>query len=386
MNKQVTHNYIAEVRAIKRAIQVSRYYAARQVNGIVLGLYYSVGRYISLQTRNAKWGSGALKNISNQLQQELPGLRGFSEGNMRKMRLFYEAWQPLYEPHKSMEQAATNSNDIALFDFSLPSSKYSQKTDIQQDTIRSQVANELENDFVRSFLAVGFDNHSTIITKTHSLDEQIFYVTHCANEFWGRESLKNALRNDIFHKQGTMPNNFAHTLTNEKQLSVAMKTFKEDNVLDFLHIENPDFIDEHDVEQQIVDNVRKFMLSLGGEFAFIGNQYRLIVNGKERFIDLLFYHRKMRCLVAIELKGDDFEPEYAGKMNYYLSALDTLLKLPDENPSVGIILCRTKNNAEVEFALRDMSKPMGVATYHSREELPEHYRFLPTTDELKNLL
>ena len=165
-----------------------------------------------------------------------------------------------------------------------------------------------------------------------------------------------------------------------------MQTFKENNVLEFLHVENPDLVDERDVEQQIVENIKKFMLSLGGDFAFMGNQYRIIVNEKERFIDLLFYHRRMRCLVAIELKSGEFEPEYAGKLNYYLSALDTLVRLPEENPSIGIVLCRNKDNTEVEFALRDISKPMGVATYRSRDELPRNYRYLPSSEDLKKLL
>ena len=213
-----------------------------------------------------------------------------------------------------------------------------------------------------------------------------FYIHKCATQFWGYRQLQAELRNDLYHKQGTMPNNFAMAIADEKQRAVAMRAFKEDNVLDFLHIENPDLVDEHDVEGQIVKNVQNFMLSLGGEFAFMGEQYRIIVNGKERKIDLLFYHRRMRCMVAIELKGGEFQPEYAGKLNYYLSALDSLVKLPDENPTIGILLCRDKDNTEVEFTLRDMSKPMGVATYRSVEELPELYWALPSAEDFKRLM
>lgn len=186
-----------------------------------------------------------------------------------------------------------------------------------------------------------------IIAGVQTLDEQMFYVVRAANAFWGRENLINALRNNLYHQQGSMPSNFALTIPNEEQRAVAMKTFKEDNVLDFLTIPNPDHIDEHDVEQQIVENVKNFMMSLGGEF----------------------------------------EPEYAGKLNYYLSALDTLVKLPEENPSIGILLCRSKDNMEVEFALRDINKPMGVATYRTTSELPELYRnSLPSVEDLKRLM
>ena len=382
MEQSIRQNYINEVKKIREAISICRYRAAKLANGETLRLYYSVGKFISLNTRNAKWGSGALKSISNQLQQEMPGLTGFSEGNMRKMRLFYEAWQPVFEPQaESTFTVVPVVEQIELIDFR------SQVANEIESAKRSQAANELDEELLRCFLVVGFDNHMRIISNAQTLDEQIFYVERCAREFWGRESLKNALRNNLYHQQGSMPSNFALTIPDEKQRQVAMQTFKEDNVLDFLVIENPDLVDELNVEEQIVKNVKNFMMSLGGEFAFMGEQYRIIVNGKERKLDLLFYHRRMRCLVAIELKGGEFQPEYAGKLNYYLSALDSLVKLPEENPSIGILLCRDKDNTEVEFTLRDMTKPMGVATYHSTSELPEMYRdALPSAEDLKRLM
>ena len=396
MEQSIRRNYINEVNKIREAISVCRYRAAKLANGETLRLYYSVGKFISLSTRNAKWGSGALKSISNQLQQEMPGLTGFSEGNMRKMRLFYEAWQPVFEPQaENTFGIVPIVEHIELIDFrsTLSNIIRSQgvnelESDDNQFVVkRSQGVNELDEELLRGFLTVGFFNHMRIISNVQTLDEQIFYVKRCAREFWGREGLKNALRNNLYHQQGSMPSNFALTIPDEKQRQVAMQTFKEDNVLDFLVIENPDLVDELNVEEQIVKNVKNFMMSLGGEFAFMGEQYRLIVNGKERKLDLLFYHRRMRCLVAIELKGGEFQPEYAGKLNYYLSALDSLVKLPEENPSIGILLCRDKDNTEVEFTLRDMSKPMGVATYHSTNELPEMYRnALPSAEDLKRLM
>lgn len=367
---ELRQNYIDEVKQIREAISVSRYRAAKLANGETLRLYYSVGKFISQNTRNAKWGTGALNAISQQLQQEMPGLKGFSEGNMRKMRLFYEAWQPVFEPRTNATfDIVPVSGKIEIFDFCSP------------------LANELSEYDLKCFLQVGFTLHSDIILQTKEVKERWFYIRKVANEFIGKRQLQSHLKHDLYHQQGTMPNNFAVTLTDEQQRAVAMQTFRENNVLDFLHVENPDLVDEHDVEQQIVENIKKFMLSLGGDFAFMGNQYRIIVNEKERFIDLLFYHRRMRCLVAIELKSGEFEPEYAGKLNYYLSALDSLVKLPEENPSIGILLCRDKDNTEVEFTLRDMSKPMGVATYHSSSELPEIYRnALPSAEDLKKLL
>jgi len=249
------------------------------------------------------------------------------------------------------------------------------------------VANELDAADIESFLRVGFTLHIDIISQVEDFAERWFYVRKVARDFIGKRQLHQLLVTDLYRQQGSMPSNFALTIPDEKQRQVAMQTFKEDNVLDFLVIEDPDLVDELEVEEQIVKNVKNFMMSLGGEFAFMGEQYRIIVNGKERKLDLLFYHRRMRCLVAIELKGGEFQPEYAGKLNYYLSALDSLVKLPEENPSIGILLCRDKDNTEVEFTLRDMSKPMGVATYHSTSELPEMYRnALPSAEELKRLM
>lgn len=371
MEQIIKANYTEAVKAIKQAIVVCRYRAARQMNGEVLGLYYSIGKYISEQSRNAQWGTNAIQTISNQLQQELPGLKGFSEENIRRMRRFYEEWAPTFEIRSKL------SNEFQIV---------AQNNDIQPFIFRSTLLTKLTEEDIRMFLGVGFSLHCEIIRRVENLDERWFYIRKCAQEFWGYRRLEQALREDLYHTAGSMPSNFAVAIPDDKQRTIAMQTFKDDNVLDFLHIEDPDFVDERDVEQQIVNNVRKFMMSLGNDFTFMGNQYRLIVNNKERFIDLLFYHRRMRCLVAVELKNGEFQPEYAGKLNYYLSALDELVKLPDENSSIGIILCRTKDNAEVEFALRDISKPMGVATYHSVEELPELYHSLPSAEELHKVL
>ena len=371
MEQNIAKYYIQAVKAIKQAIQVSRYRAARHVNGESLGLYYAVGKYISEHSRNAEWGTGAIQSISNQLQQEMPGLKGFSAENMRKMRLFYEEWVGVFE---------NRSTVLSKIDI-LPCCD-----DIQPYIFRSTVSNKLEEQDIFKFLSLGFSHHFSIISREKDISARWFYIRKCATEFWGVRRLEQALRDDLYHKIGTMPSNFALTIPDEKQRVVAMQTFKEDNVLDFLHIDDPDYIDEHDVEQQIVNNIKNFMMSLGNEFAFMGNQYRLMVAGKERFIDLLFYHRRMRCMVAVELKRGEFQPEYAGKLNYYLSALDEYVKLPNENPTIGILLCRTKNNTEVEFTLRDMSKPLGVATYRSIDELPENYRSLPSADELRTLM
>ena len=167
----------------------------------------------------------------------------------------------------------------------------------------------------------------------------------------------------------------------------ALQSFKDEYFLDFVNIEDPDEFDERVLEQQIVHNIKNFIMALGSDFSFMGNQYRIVVAEKEYFIDLLFFNRRLQSLVAIELKRGEFKPEYAGKLNFYLSALDEYVKLPNENPSIGIILCKDKNTKTVEFAFRDINKPMGVATYKTSSELPKEYQgILPAAKDLMELM
>ena len=371
MEQIVRADYVQAVKAIKQAIQVSRYRVSRHANGESLGLYYGVGKYISEHSRNAAWGTGAIEHISSQLQQEMPGLIGFSAQNMRRMRQFYEEWVDVFE------NCSAVMSEMGIIPLS---------SEIQPFTFCSSVMSEISEQDIMSFTSIGFTHHCIILSQVKDIHARWFYIRKAATEFWGVRRLEQALRDDLYHTLGAIPSNFELTIPNEKQRAVAMQTFKENHVLDFWHVDDPDHVDERDVEQHIVNNIKNFMMSLGNEFTFMGNQYRVIVDEKERFIDLLFYHRRMRCMVAIELKNGEFQPEYAGKLNFYLSALDEYIKLPDENPSIGIILCRDKSNTEVEFTLRDMSKPLGVATYRSVDELPEHYRALPSADELRKLM
>jgi len=364
-------DYIDAVLAIKEAIQISRYRAAKLVNGEVLALYYAVGRYISINSRRASYGSGALRFISDRLQQEMPGLKGFSESAMKRMRKFYEGWSELIEKRP----LAVDDSGIDIVPI-----------ENQQIAIRPLAVDDFTGEQLHDFLSVPFIHHYEILVHAQSLDERLFYIHQCATQFWSKEKLISQLKADVFHTEAAR-NNFQVAISDSRLREKAMQVFREDVVLDFLHLQDPDFVDESDVEAQIVSNIKDFIMALGGDFSFIGNQYRLIVEGEESKIDLLFFNRRLHCLVAIDLKSGKFLPEYVGKMNYYLSALDELVRLPEENPSIGIILCRSMSEKKVEFSFRDMTKPMGVATYHSSEELPEQYRnALPSADELRKLM
>ena len=371
MQQVLASEYIQAVKAIKGAIIQSRYRAAKKVNAEVLSLYYAVGRYISTFSRQAEYGTNALKIISNQLQQEMPGLQGFSESSMKRMRKFYEGWCDMIEKRPP----AVDDLQIAIVPI-----------ENQKITIRPLAVDDFTEEEQRDFLATPFIHHYNILVHANDLAERLFYIHKCAREFWTKEHLVAQLKSDLYHSQA-VTNNFLATIDDDKQREKAMRTFKQELVLDFLHIPDTDYVDELDVEDQIVKNIKNFIMAIGTDFTFMGNQYRLIVDGEESYIDLLFFNRRLRSLVAIELKSGKFQPEFAGKLNYYLSALDEYVKLPDENPSIGIILCRDMNEKKVEFTFRDMTKPMGVATYRSSAELPEQYRnILPTADELRKLL
>lgn len=372
-------NYTGAVRAIKDAILQSRYRAARSINREALSLDYYIGKYISEHSRG-QWGTGALAIIAKQLQQELPGLRGFSETSMKKMRSFYEAWCEVFE------NCSLTSNEIRPLSTdeleNLPLI-----SDNEQLIIRPLITDELTEDQLKCFLSVPFTLHYEIAIKAKDVAERLYYIERAAKEFWSVEKLQYNLREDLYHKQASMPNNFARTITPEEQQRRALQAFRNEYLLDFLTIDDPDAYDEKRVEDAIVHNIRKFIMALGGEFSFMGNQYRLVVDEKEYFIDLLFYHRRLQSLVAIELKYGDFKPEYVGKLNFYLSALDDMVRLPNENPSIGVILCRGKSAKTVEYALRDTTKPMGVATYKAANELPAEYsQALQAIEHLKELI
>ncbi|MDR1671706.1 MAG: PDDEXK nuclease domain-containing protein [Alistipes sp.] len=240
---------------------------------------------------------------------------------------------------------------------------------------------------LNNFVSVGFTHHIGIINGAKSREERLFYIERCAREFWSVEKLQYNLKSDLYAREGRIANNFAATISDTDFRGKALRSFKDEYLLDYINIEDPDETDEREIADHIVRNIKKFIMTLGNDFSFVGNEYRVIVDGTEYFIDLLFFNRRIQALVAVELKRGEFKPEYAGKLNFYLSALDTYVKMPHEKPSIGIVLCKSQSEEKVEFAFRDTSKPMGVATYRMAKELPPEYRgILPDADKLREVL
>ena len=214
------------------------------------------------------------------------------------------------------------------------------------------------------FLAVPFTHHSRILSKTKDLQERYYYIKRCAQEHLSVDSLMGLMENKAYQTQKSLPNNFTRTILNAREARKAVMMFKDEYALDFINVEeigerdNAD-IDERVVEQQIVQNIKRFIMTFGHDFAFIGNQYHLMIGSRDLYIDLLLFHRRLRSLIAIELKIGEFEAEYAGKMQMYLTALDEQVKLPDENPSIGIIICKSKDKMYVEYALKQIMHRLG---------------------------
>jgi predicted nuclease of restriction endonuclease-like (RecB) superfamily len=372
------------VGALKQTILQSQYNAAKMVNTELVQLYYFLGAAISRKAKQANWGDKALETISAELQKELKSLRGFSAENIKKMKRFYEAY-PLMLPGcrlaQQILQNAENKPDTIWSPLAtkLESSNGSPLATELGNEIGSTVPNQLATDF----WAISFTNHFIIFNKLNSLEERLWYIGETARNNWSKRVLENHLKNKI-HKQPQIPNNFEKQLPAQTKMQ-AIAQFRDEYLLDFLSIDDAD--DERLIENKIVQNIRDFILNLGKGFAFIGNQHKLNVGKEEYFVDLLFFNRELQALVAIELKRGAFKPEYAGKLNFYLNLLNDKVRLPHENYSVGIVLCKEKNNVIVEYALQGIDKPMGVATFKTRDEMPEKYRnILPAADELIKLI
>jgi len=387
MTQSISKSYTEAIKTIKQAILKSRYKAAMLANREMLMLYFGVGEYISKNSREGTWGTNAIEVISAQLQKELPGLRGFSATNLKNMRLFYEAWENAL-PNRQMSSGDLQNefsnrqlitDDLQASDFQETNSKI---------IIRQLTTDDLEiNQSLNHFASIGFTHHITIINGVSQIDERLFYIEQCARGFWTVDKLQYNIKSNLYAQQGSIINNFITTISEADFRGKALRSFKDEYLLDFVNLEDPDEADERVIENEIVLNIKKFIMTLGTDFTFIGNQHRVIVDEREFFVDLLFFNRQLQSLVAIDLKKKDFKPEYVGKMNFYLSALDEYEKKQHENPSIGIILCKEKSNKIVEFAFRDTSKPMGVATYRTSRELPPEYKgILPDVEKLKELM
>ena len=305
----------------------------------------------------------------------MPGLKGFSPRNLRNMRLFYEEWKCF----------DTNLADASA---KLQPRKELADTSAKKEDGSGMIPLLLEDIPVVAFFSIGFSHHILILSKVKSMGERKFYIQLCADLSLSVDALERKIAEDAYHNQGKMPNNFGVTIPDYKRAFQAIQMFKDEYLLDYINVEQlgerDEDIDERVVENEIVHNIKNFIMTFGRGFSYLGNQVHYDKLGHDHWVDLLFFNRVLRSLVVIELKKGSFKPAYLGQLASYLRVLDDEERIEGENPSVGIVLCKDADRAYVEYVLQDYTKPMGVATYKSSQERLKE--LLPDEEDIKKLL
>jgi predicted nuclease of restriction endonuclease-like (RecB) superfamily len=334
--------YADWLKELKERIKVARIKVALAANGELIRFYWDLGRMIVEKQAQAQWGDKIIAQLSKDLQADFPDMRGLSERNIKYCRQFYQFYS-----------GAIGQQPVAqIIDMRLAQ--------------------------------IPWGHNIIVFTKSENQQAAFFYIEQTIENGWSRDVLALQIKSNLFKRQGNAITNFQHTLPHP-QSDLAQQTLKDPYIFDFLTMDNA--YHEKDIENQLLSHITKFLLELGKGFAFVGKQYHITVGETDYYIDLLFYHVKLKCFVVIELKNTKFIPEYAGKLNFYLSAVDSLIKTETDNATIGILLCRDKNNFETEFALRDINKPMGVSEFQLTEIVPEELKSsLPTVEEIEQEL
>lgn len=352
------NNYKNWLVELKDRIKTSQIKAALSVNSELIRLYWDIGKQITEIQENSQYGDGIIKLVATDLKKEFPDIAGFSRSNLFAMKQFYQFYSQ--EPEK-VQQVVGQSE---------------QKKNVQQ------VVGFFENNQI-PVNKIPWGHNVLIIHKIKKKNEALFYVQQTIENNWSRSVLQMQIESNLFVRQGKAITNFKVTLPKPKS-DLANQLLKDPYNFGFLTMEKD--VQELDLERQLVKNITQFLLELGKGFAYMGRQYLLQVGSKEYRLDLLFYHVQLKCYVVLELKTKEFEPEYIGKLNFYLSALDNQVKASDDNPTIGMLLCKSKDNLNVEFALRDVNKPIGVSEFTFNELPQQIQRAMPTVEELEQEL
>lgn len=388
MKDILSPKYNDAVHQIKTAIMQSQSKALASINQEQLALYYGIGRYISYNTRKGAWGKDAIATISKQLSIEMPGLKGFSPSNLKNMRLFYEQWRCFDTNSPVATGELQKSVNSAVASAEIQKSVNSPDASGELDSEINSAKSKLSDIPIAAFFSIGFSHHILILSKTKSIQERNYYVQLCAELKLSHEDLARKISEDTYHNQGKMPNNFNAAIPDNKQAFKAIQLFKDEYLLDFINVEQlgqrEEDIDERVIENEIVHNIRNFIMTFGKGFAYIGNQVHYDKLGHDNWIDLLFFNRILRSLVVVELKKGSFKPGYLGQLSHYLHILDDDERIEGENPPLGIILCKDADKTFVEYVLQDYQRPMGVATYRASQE--KLRQLLPDEEEMKKLL
>ena len=338
---------------LKLRIQQSQIKASIRVNSSLIELYWSIGADIVAKQAETVWGSGVFVKISNDIREAFPGIKGFSKSNLYCMKQFY-----LFYNQEIFHQVG---------------GKLKNKSNLHQAGAKMQ-----------SLALIPWRHHVEIISKCKNTKEAFFYIQKTIEENWSRAILNRNLKSNLYKKQGQAINNFRNTLP-APQSELANEILKDPYNLDFITV--TDDYKEKELENALIGNITKFLLELGKGFSFVGKQVEIAVNKKPFYIDMLFYHIKLKCYVVIELKTVAFEPEFAGKLNFYVTAVDRQIRGKDDNQTIGILICKTKDKVVAEYALADIHKPLGISSYDFERILPKKFKSaLPSIEEIEREL
>lgn len=333
---QINIEFASWINSLKKKVQSARQKIAFSINSQLLELYWEIGKEVDSKLKSSNWGTNIIDKISSELTSEFPDIKGFSRRNIYAIRQWY------------------------LF--------YSQKYEFVPQAVAQ----------------IPWGHNRLVISKIKDIQIAEFYIEQCLKNAWDRDTLEIQIKSALYNRIGSSSNNFLNTLP-DNQSKLANETLKDPYNFDFLGLQED--VLEKVIEDELTKHITKFLLELGKGFAFIGRQYKIEISETDYFIDMLFYHLELRSYVVIELKSGKFKPEYTGKLNFYLSAIDSQLKKEFDNPTIGILLCKSKDKIEAEYALRDINKPMGISEYRLTEAIPENIKYkLPTIEELENEL
>ena len=366
MSKLVVDNeYRNWLSEIKNKIKNSQIKATVSVNTELIKLYWNLGLQIAEKQEYAKWGIGFISQLSKDLQMEFPGISGFSKRNLETIRQWVQFYNNLGTSNTKQLVSQTEDADMI---------------------IAKQVVSQLQyidNEIIDVFFKIPWGHHILILQKIKERNEAAFYIRKTIENNWSRSVLEYQIETNLYNRQGKAITNFEYTLP-VVQSDLANAMLKDPYNFEFITLTEQ--AKEKDLELKLIQHITQFLLELGKGFAYMGRQFLLKVGSKEYRTDLLFYHTKLKCYIIIELKAKEFEPEYVGKLNFYISAINELVKESNDHPTIGILLCKNKDNYEVEFSLKDIHNPIGVSEYHYTE-LPENIRkSLPTLEQLTNEL
>ena len=328
-----THDYKNFISEIKQRIKTTQIRAAVTVNQELLKLYWDMAVQITEKQKNSEWGDGFLIQMSRDLQAEFPDIKGFSLRNLKYMRQWYQFW---------LADAVIGQQLVAQ---------------------------------------IPWGHNLVIISKVKDIEEGLFYVHQTLQNNWSRAVLTHQIESNVYQRQGKSISNFQATLP-APHSDLASQTLKDPYIFDFLSL--TEHHNERELENALIEHITRFLLELGAGFSYLGKQYKLEISGDDFFIDLLFYHVKLHCYVVVELKTGKFKPEFAGQLNFYISAVDNTLKSERDNPTIGILICKSKNNTVVEYALKSIQNPIGVSEYSITQSLPDEFKSsLPSIEAIE---